>query len=268
MPEPPRQRGSIPPPVLASLDSNLHGEVDVLDALLTALTRDQLNPDLWGKLHGAAVRDNRMAELAFAYEALTQEKRVKALPPSVAGELMFHAAEFFGDCFGDDYGAIKFLERTLELMPSHDGAFDRLEAKFVETGDHRKLAELYTAMAQVRPRAEQAQLLKRAAQVLARMSSEGDRVTELLLQVLRLDAGDEEARLLLEQQYTAAGKTREIVRILEQGLLVTDPPPGMLAALHMRTRLIELYAQELNEIERSTIRRTSLDARSRKSCSA
>jgi tetratricopeptide (TPR) repeat protein len=193
-----------------------------------------------------------MAELAFAYESLTQEKRVKALPPSVAGEFMFHAAEFFGDCFGDDYGAIKFLERTLELMPSHDGAFDRLEAKFVETGDHRKLADLYTAMAQVRPRAEQAQLLKRAAQVLARMSSEGDRVSELLLQVLRLDAGDEEARLMLEQIYTDSGKIREIVRILEQGLLVTDPPPGMLAALHMRTRLIELYTNELGELERST----------------
>ena len=252
MPEPPRQRGSIPPPVLASLDANLHGELDVLDALLNALARNQLNPDLWGKLHGAAVRDNRMAELAFAYESLTQDKRVKGLPPAVTGELMFHAAEFFGDCFGDDYGAIKFLERTLELLPSHLGAFDRLEAKFVETGDHRKLAELYSTMAVQRPRAEQAQLLKRAAQVLARMTSEGDRVVELLLQVLRLDAGDEEARLMLEQIYTASGRTRDLVRILEQGLGVTDPAPGPLASLHMRTRLVELYANELGEIERAT----------------
>ncbi|MEO8875775.1 MAG: hypothetical protein ABI461_09330, partial [Polyangiaceae bacterium] len=252
MPEPPRQRGSIPPPVLASLDANLHGELDVLDALLNALARNQLNPDLWGKLHGAAVRDNRMAELAFAYESLTQDKRIKGLPPAVTGEIMFHAAEFFGDCFGDDYGAIKFLERTLELIPSHLGAFDRLEAKFVETGDHRKLAELYSTMAVQRPRVEQAQLLKRAAQVLARMTSEGDRVVELLLQVLRLDAGDEEARLMLEQIYTASGRTRDLVRVLEQGLGVSDPPPGDLAALHMRTRLVEVYAHELGEIERAT----------------
>lgn len=254
MPEPPRQRGSVPPPVLASLDSNLHGELDVLEAMLDALARGQLDPELWGRLHGAAVRDNRMAELAFAYESLTQEKRLKGLSPSIAGEFMFHAAEFFGDCFGDDYGAIKFLERTLELVPGHDGAFDRLEAKFVETGDYRKLADLYMTMAQQRPRVEQAILLKRAAKALARVKSTGerDRVTELLLQVLRLDASDEEARFMLEEIYAAAGKPRDVVRILEQGLGVSDPPPSREAQLHMRTRLVELYAHELGEIERST----------------
>ncbi|HEX7666854.1 MAG TPA: hypothetical protein VF407_20135, partial [Polyangiaceae bacterium] len=254
MPEPPRQRGSIPPPVLASLDSNLHGEQDVLEALLDALAQNRLDPDLWGKLHGAAVRDNRMAELAFAYESLTQDKRVRALPTPIQGELMFHAAEFFGDCFGDDYGAIKFLEKTLELIPGHEGAFERLEAKFTETGDTRKLTELYISIANHRPRAEQAILLRRAAQALSRTGSQKDseRVTDLLGQVLRLDAADERARQMLEEIFTAQGRSRDVVRLLEQGIAVQEPPPSRAAQLRMRTRLVELYAHELGEIERAT----------------
>ncbi|MEO8797064.1 MAG: hypothetical protein ABI551_04195, partial [Polyangiaceae bacterium] len=120
--------------------------------------------------------------------------------------------------------------------------------------DTRKLTELYVTMANQRPRAEQAILLRRAAQALAKtnLPNEKERIADLLAQVLRLDAGDERARQMLEEIFTAQGRSRDVVRLLEQGLMVQEPPPSRTAQLRMRARLVELYAHELGEVERAT----------------
>src|SRR6187399_2097409 len=101
MPEPPRQRGSIPPPVLVAIDERMQGEVEILDALLTALARNQLEPEIWVRLHDAAVRDNRIAELTQAFEAVAQEKRIKTLPAATAGEFLYQAAVYASEHAGD-----------------------------------------------------------------------------------------------------------------------------------------------------------------------
>src|SRR5438046_791779 len=106
MPDAPRQRGSLPPPVLAALDHKLESEGEVLEALLQALARNQLPSDLWQRLFDAARRDNRGAELAGAFESLLQDKRMKTLPAAVVGELTYQTAVFYGEGMGDEGGAI------------------------------------------------------------------------------------------------------------------------------------------------------------------
>ena len=66
------------------LDDRLEHEAQVLDLLVVAQARGQANTELWDKLHSAALRDDRLTELAFAYEKLGQDRRVRIMPPSFA----------------------------------------------------------------------------------------------------------------------------------------------------------------------------------------
>ncbi|WP_394844024.1 tetratricopeptide repeat protein [Pendulispora brunnea] len=250
MPESPRQRGSIPPPAIASLDSKLESEGEVLEALVFGLAKNAFQPELWAKLHEAAQRDNRMSELAFAYEAFGQDRRVKGLPAAANAEFMYNAANFF-TAFGDELGAMSYLQKALSAYPAHLGAFERLESKLIARRDYQGLASLYTETAQHRGRVDQAQLLRRAVQMMELTKGAPERIVDLLQQVLRLDPADETSRIKLVEYYAALGRSREEVRLLEQGLNV-EPAPTPDGARRMRARLIELFAFELQEVEKST----------------
>jgi golgin subfamily B member 1 len=251
MHEPPRQRGSIPPLVLSALDHKLEGEVEILEALLTALSRNQLQPEMWERLFTAARRDERLAELAFAFEAVLSDKKIKSISSPAVGEFMFQAALFFGDVFGDEHGAVGHLEKALAASPAHAGAFSKLESKLVAAKEHKKLSDLYADAAAHRPRAEQAPLLRQASVELGKTGTGGERMVELHQQVLRLDPADEQTRFQLEALLARLGRPRDAARVLEQGLLVAEPAPSVEAARHMRSHLIELYADELGEIEKA-----------------
>ena len=73
--------------------------------------------ELWAELHHAAVRDDMLPELAFAYEQLARGKKLKAAPPDVQTAVLMHAASFFVESFGDGDGATDYLERVLEIDP-------------------------------------------------------------------------------------------------------------------------------------------------------
>src|SRR5512135_1078998 len=90
---------------IPSFESKLENEEEVLDAILVALSKNQLDPHVWDELHQAAVRDDRVSELAFAYESLAQGRKLKTQLPAVQAELFFRAATFFGDSLGDEFGA-------------------------------------------------------------------------------------------------------------------------------------------------------------------
>ncbi|WP_394833567.1 tetratricopeptide repeat protein [Pendulispora rubella] len=250
MPESPRQRGSIPPPAIAALDSKLESEGEVLEALVFGLAKNAMQPELWAKLHEAAERDNRMSELAFAYESFVQDRRVKGLPAAANAEFMYNAANFFS-AFGDELGAMSYLQKALSAYPAHLGAFERLESKLIARRDYQGLATLYTETAQHRGRVDQAQLLRRAVQMMELTKSAPERIVDLLQQVLRLDPADETSRIKLVEYYAALGRSREEVRLLEQGLNI-EPAPTPDGARRMRSRLIELFAFELQEVEKST----------------
>ncbi|NVL73235.1 hypothetical protein HWN77_27125, partial [Escherichia coli] len=81
----------------------------VLDALLLTLSKNQLDETIWQELHDAAVRHDRVSELAFAYESVSQGRKLKTFLPPVQAELYFRAAAFFGEVLGDEFGATTYL---------------------------------------------------------------------------------------------------------------------------------------------------------------
>src|SRR4051812_32931785 len=113
MAQDPKIRASIRPAdrsesIAAALRFKLEDVAQVLDTLVSALTRGQPMPEVWGFLHEAASRDDRVSDLAFAYERLTQDKKLRFLPSAVQCEILMHAATFFADVFGDLVGATTF----------------------------------------------------------------------------------------------------------------------------------------------------------------
>jgi tetratricopeptide (TPR) repeat protein len=246
--EPPRRVGAAP--ALPTFESKLEREEELLDALVTALARGQLPEGTWQKLHDAAVRDERVSELAFAYESFAQNRRLKTLAPAVIAELLFKAGTFFGEVFGDEIGAMTYLERALAALPTHAGAFERLDRALARKGDFKRLAEMYVAQAQHRARAEQLTLLRRAAELVEMTDGGEEKAAEIYTQILRLDPGDVTAREALEEKYLRANRHRDVARLLEQAL-ATDPPPDDEQAKKLRTRLLELYATQLHEPERT-----------------
>src|SRR5689334_4423556 len=84
----------------ATLEQKLQNEAEILDVLINAAQRGQDQPELWGKLDAAAARDDRLAELAFAYERLSRDKKLMKLPPATQADILARIGVFFGDTFG------------------------------------------------------------------------------------------------------------------------------------------------------------------------
>ncbi len=236
---------AVPP----SFDAPLQNEEDILEQLVTALSRGQLAEDTWARLHEAARRDDRLSELAFAYESVSQGKRIKTLLPAALAEFYFRAAQFFGDVFGDDVGATAYLERAVVAAPNHQGAFDSLDALFTNADANKKLADLCAAVAPHKPKSEQGVLWKRAA-VLYERAQMDDKAIEMYQALLRADPSSTTARDALEARYVHANRYRDVARLLET-TLAADPNPDPEDSLKVRGRLIDAYANQLQEPERT-----------------
>jgi tetratricopeptide (TPR) repeat protein len=271
MPVPPPQRsgGSSWPPPLFSFEEAIaqqlaQQEEAIVDAMLVSLARHRLAPDAWGRLHAAARRDGRIDEVAAAFATVSCSPRMKTLQPPEAAEFLFEAARFFDDVVGDDLGAAMYLERSLALAPAHAESFAKMETILERRSSPGKhLAELYVAVAPHRPRGQQALLLRRAAELFTR-SGQGaadeasvddvddvdDRVVDLWQQIGRLEPGDDGARSRLEALYLKAGRFRDAVRLNEQSL-DRDPRPDEHVRELLLERVVELYAERLDEPERA-----------------
>jgi len=250
MQQPPPRRGSGQQSAAFSFEAKLENEEQLVDAMLASMARGGLPEGVWDKLHAAAQRDDRLSELAFAFESAAQGKRLRTLSPAVAADFLFEAARYFGDVFGDEMGAVGYLERALGLVPGHAPSFAKAESLLTRAGQPKKLAELYAAVAQHRPRAEQAPVLRRAAELFAEAGGSDEKVIELLSHVLRLDPADEPSRARLEALYVKANRLRDVVRLVEQALS-SDPPPDDASRKKLLARIVELYADKLHEPERA-----------------
>jgi tetratricopeptide (TPR) repeat protein len=225
-------------------------EEAILDTMLASMARGALPAEAWERLHSAAQDEHRLSELAFGFESVSQGKRMKTLPPPVAAEFFFHAAQFFGDVFSDDIGAVTYLERALALAPTHSASFEKIEHILRKTEQPKKLSEVYVTVAQHRPRSEQAPLLRRAAEVLSKVDGEEGKVIELLQQAVRLDPADASARSRLDALYMSANRLRDVARLNEQAL-TAEPPPDLATRKKLLSRIVEVYADKLNEPERA-----------------
>jgi tetratricopeptide (TPR) repeat protein len=250
--QPPR-RGGAPDqdPAAFTFVAKVENEEQLLDAVLASLARGAFPADAWERLHAAAARDGRTSELAFAFETVSQGKRLKTVPPQVAAEFLYQAARFFADVFGDELGAISCLERALAAAPTHAAAMGKIEELLVKAGQQRKLAEILGANALHRPKGDQAPLLRRAAALLSKIEGADDKMTEVLQHLVKADPGDEDARGRLEVLYVKANRFRDVLRLCEQALAAVDPAPGEATKKKLLARVVELYADKLHEPERA-----------------
>jgi tetratricopeptide (TPR) repeat protein len=255
---PPRFAGasSFPPPAF-SLAAPIENPESVVDALLASLARGRLTPGVWEDLHEAARRDGCVEGVASAFASVSSGPRMKMLQPSVAAEFHFQAARFLEDVCGDDLGAAMHLERSLEIVPGHLEAFAKMEALLELRQKPDKLAELYARAAPHRPRGQQALMLRRAADCLARAaeaSGDGaptrDRAIAMWEEIVRLEPGDDEARSRLEALCIEAGRFRDAVRLNEQSL-ARDPPPDAYVRGLILERIVALYADSMGHPERA-----------------
>ena len=228
----------------------LEDESQVLDTLVSSLSRGQSAPEVWALLHEAAVRDGRIPNLAFAYERLTQDRKLKFLPTALQCEVLMHAATFFADVFGDPSGSVGYLEQVLALSPTHAEAFAKIEAVLTALGNGLKLADVYAQAASHRQdKDEQLAFLRRAAELADGFSEEHDRAIKIYQHLLRLEPGDQRVRRSLEERLFNAGKFRELGRLLEQQMAAPEAPPADVTRL--RERLISLYVGHLMEPDRA-----------------
>lgn len=246
--EPPRNpRAGIT--AVPTFEEAIYNEDEILDAIVSALGRDQLPSDTWTKLHAAAARDRRTAELAFAYDSASQGKLLRTLVPQAMAEFLFHASEYFADVMNDEAGSASYLERALDVFPGHEGAFLRLSALLESKGQIRPLAQLTFAISMHRARADQVELLRRAGSLFEQAGLE-ERAIEAYQQILRIVPQDAATRETLETHFLQANRHRDIARLLEQ-TLTAEPKLDQDEELRVRVRLLDLYVHQLKEPERT-----------------
>ncbi len=224
----------------------------VLDLLVNGMAKGQSHPELFQALHEAALREDKLADVAFAYEHVASDKRVKLLHAPLQAELFLHAATFFNEFFGDPDGAAGHAERVLSIAPGHADAFALLERILGEAGDRVRLVRLYVDGAtSERDRDRQLSLLGSAATIVEAAADAHDLAIDVYQRVLRVDPEATHARDALEARYRAAGRPRDAAKLLETALL-RQPEPGPEEALAIHAKLLDLYTSDLGEMQRAT----------------
>lgn len=240
---------------IEELDGHLDGPLDspqaVLDTLVNAAAKGQHLPALFDKLHAAAAAQDKLADVAFAYESLGQDRRLKLVNPELQAAVLVHAATFFADVFADPDGATAFLERALTTQPGHAEAALRFERILAERGDTARLAKLYLDLAiHEKDPANQFGRLRQVVEVAADVPALADITIDALARLNKLDPNDNWVRDALDQRLVAAGRAKDSVKVLEAAL-GRDPAPNEVDAFQIRTRLLELYTRELREPHRA-----------------
>ncbi|MEO7329636.1 MAG: hypothetical protein ABI193_13740, partial [Minicystis sp.] len=233
----------------SALHEKLENEVAILDVLVSALSRGQAAEPIWDQLHAAALRDDRLAEMAFAYEKLSRDKRLRTLSPALEARFLCHAGTFFAEIFGDVDGAQGYLERAFSIAPADAAVFSKLEAVLAEKGENEKLADLYaTAASHQSDRREQLRYLHHASRLF--LSVDEERAVRLCQEIQKIDPHDVTARKVLEDYYDKGGRLADLARLLEQAL--TSPAGMPEEEVKMtRFRLMSLYAGGLGEMDRA-----------------
>ena len=237
--------------VAEALEQRLDNPAEVLEMLVTAVAKGEQPVDAWQRLHAAAARHDKIAELAFAYEQTVSEKRVKLLQPEQQAFVYLRAAEFFSETLGDSDGAIANATRAASAVPGHPEAFQILEQLLRRTGDSTKLAELYVdASAREGDAVRRAQLLHEASELVKTTAGNEERTIEIGQRILRVDPSREDVRSVVVQRLIARGRHKDVVDLLEQALR-RDPAPGAEEVTLLREWLVDLCLSELKDPTRA-----------------
>lgn len=237
--------------IAEALEQRLDNPAEVLEMLVTAVAKGEQPVDAWQRLHAAAVRHDKVAELALAYEQTLSEKRVKLLQPEQQAFVYLRAAEFFAEMLGDAEGAINHASRAAQAVPGQAEAFTLLETLLRDTGDTIRLAELYVdASARESDVMRRDLFLHEASELVKAATGNEEKTIELGQRVLKLDPSREDVRSVVVQRLIARGRHKDVVDLLEQALR-RDPPPDPEEATLLREWLVDLCLSELKDSARA-----------------
>lgn len=234
-----------------SLEHGLDNPTEILEMLVSALAKGEQPEEVWGRLHEAAQRHDRLADLAFSYEHVVADKRIKLLPPEAQAFVYLQAARFCAHLFGDADGAIRYAERALNAVPGHPEGFALIEGLLSAAGKTTRLAELYVdASSREEDNGKKLALLRRAAELLQDQPAGDELAIDVGQRILRITPGDEAAREALVRRLLARGRHKDVADVFEQALRC-DPPPAENDAVMIRELLVDLCLNELKDAQRA-----------------
>jgi len=224
---------------------------DVLDLLVMALGKGEDTAELWDKLHASAASHGQATDLAFAYEHMAQDKRVKLMQPDHQAHLHLRSAWFLAEGLEDRQGAVLAAERAVAAVPGHPEAFALLEELLAGPEGAARLARhYYDASARGAVPGERLRLLRRAAEVLAGDQTAGDLAVEVEQQLFALDPADARVREDLMQRLIARGRHQQVVDILEVSLR-REPPPDAAESQLLREQAMDICLGVLHDSQRA-----------------
>ena len=238
-----------PPAVLQleELNEQLNTRLEQVDAVLETLAmllaKGEPPGDFFSRLHLAAVRDGRLADLAFAYEQITQERRVRALSAEAQSILYGNAAEFYDELFGDREAALNWAEKALFTVPNSEPNYTRIERWLSGSVYFARMARARIAVAKFIPDVDERRTWIGLA--LRDLSSEGNAASaiEVLESITQLDPDEAEAAAALEYRLLEVGRFRDAARRMEARLATEQLSPT--EAHRIRERLLALYTNEM-----------------------
>jgi tetratricopeptide (TPR) repeat protein len=182
----------------------------------------------------------------LVFQLFTLELQVTTEPTAQA-DLYFQMAEVCAERLGEAQDAALCVRSALKLVPDHPRAGDF--KALVESVHGHAQAEIDALLAQADaakdPRQKVAAQLA-AADVWIREAADEPRLEALLQQILATDPRNEQARVLLEQVYEAAGRWQDLSKLLEARIEATPRKPDRLA---LYLRIAELASGPMNDPE-------------------
>lgn len=237
--------------VHSALEQALQAPYEVLDLLVTAVSKGEEPTETWELLHQAAARDNKIQELAFAYESIAGDKRIRLLTADQQAYIYLWAVHFFGGQFGDAEGALTYAQRALAVDPAHQSTLEALEYFLAESPEIEKLAPLYLKAAQHETDSERRLgMLVRAAELVADRPADDDLAKTAYELLLAANPRDFGAREALAARHLQMQQPHEAARLFEQALEV-EPPLEPAEQRDIRERLIDMYQSTLGQPERA-----------------
>ena len=239
---------------LLRLDSSLgvrleHPEVAV-ETLVSELQLGEVLPESWERLHAAAARDGKEAELALAYGKVTVDRRLKQLTLEERTTLLLHAADFCQGILGDGVAAEGYLSRVLELVPDHEDAFSRLELRFSAAKDKIRLVELYALVAAKPPRPP-GTLATAAVNILSQLSSKSPVSDDACRKLLALLPESPTLLGVLETHCLSTGRPTLACTLLEESLGIWSGTKSEVT--ERRRHLIALYLGDANSPSKAIV---------------
>jgi len=237
--------------VAEALEERLDDPSMVLEMLVNAVAKGELPTDAWERLHRAAVRHDKVSDLAMAYEQVATDKRIKLLTGEQQVFIYLHAAAFFQIEGGDTEGAIAYAERAAAAVPGHAEAFGLLERLYGMANKPVRLAELYVdASSRAQDGEMKLQLLRRAGELVRDLPQSDELSIDVAQRILKLAPGEEGAREGLVRRLLARGRHKEVADVFEQALK-REPAPAPDEALLLREQLVDLCLGSLKDVSRA-----------------